>query len=112
MADIPVSKTIDIRVSSSLLHDLRTPLNQIIGYSEILEEEAVNSGREDFIPDLQRINQAAREMVIRLDTMFASPAKTGLQETGGVLDFNPHQTQELRSNSCLPPPDYLRRKGL
>jgi signal transduction histidine kinase len=82
MADIPVSKTIDIRVSSSLRHNLRTPLNQIIGYSEILEEEAVNSGREDFIPDLQRINQAAREMVVRLDAMFASPAKTCLKETG------------------------------
>ncbi len=84
MADIPVSKTIDIRVSSSLRHNLRTPLNQIIGYSEILEEEAVNSGREDFIPDLQRINQAAREMVIRLDAMFATPAKTDLPETGGA----------------------------
>ena len=86
MADGPLSKTVDIRVSSSLRHDLRTPLNQIIGYSEMLAEEAADSGREDLLPDLQRINRAARDMVDRVDAMFALPANTDLQEPG-KLEF-------------------------
>jgi signal transduction histidine kinase len=86
MADGPLSKTVDIRVSSSLRHDLRTPLNQIIGYSEMLAEEAADSGREDLLPDLQRINRAALAMVDRVDSMFALPANTDLQEPG-KLEF-------------------------
>ena len=42
-----------------LCHDLRTPVNQIIGYSEMLQELAGESGRKKFIPDLQKIRQAA-----------------------------------------------------
>ena len=45
---------------SSLSHELRTPLNAIIGYSEMLEEDAVDSGYDDSVPDLKRINAAGR----------------------------------------------------
>ncbi|MCX7109461.1 MAG: response regulator [Proteobacteria bacterium] len=82
MADGSPSNLIDIRVSPSLRHDLRTPLNHIIGYSEMLAEEASNSGREDLLPDLQRINQAAREMVDQVDGMFAQASGTHLREPG------------------------------
>ena len=39
---------------ASMSHELRTPLNAIIGYSEMLEEEAADSGQATFIPDLRR----------------------------------------------------------
>ena len=42
-----------------LCHDLRTPVNQIIGYSEILQEDAIELGRKKYIPDLQKIRAAA-----------------------------------------------------
>src|ERR1051325_2623339 len=42
-----------------LCHDLRTPVNQIIGYSEMLQEDAVELGRKKYIPDLQKIRHAA-----------------------------------------------------
>ncbi len=45
-----------------LRHELRTPLNQIIGYSEMLEEEAADAGQSAFIPDLQKIQKAARHL--------------------------------------------------
>ena len=40
--------------SPSMSHELRTPLNAIIGYSEMLEEEAADSGQAAFTPDLRR----------------------------------------------------------
>jgi class 3 adenylate cyclase len=43
-----------------LRHDLRTPLHQIIGYAELLEEEARESGDDEYLEDLQRIRSAAR----------------------------------------------------
>jgi signal transduction histidine kinase/DNA-binding response OmpR family regulator len=44
-------------------HELRTPLNAIIGYSEMLEEESEDTGRQDFIPDLQKINSAGKQLL-------------------------------------------------
>jgi CheY-like chemotaxis protein len=41
-----------------LRHDLRTPVNHIIGYSEVLLEEALEHGLGSFIPDLQRVHAA------------------------------------------------------
>ncbi|SKB13874.1 Two-component system sensory histidine kinase [Planktothrix sp. PCC 11201] len=55
------------RAKSSFLanmsHELRTPLNAIIGYSEILAEEAGDSGYEDIVPDLERIRSAGRNLL-------------------------------------------------
>jgi class 3 adenylate cyclase/CheY-like chemotaxis protein len=50
-------------LAAHLRHDLRTPLNQIIGYAELLEEDASDALR----PDLVRIYGAARNMLATLD---------------------------------------------
>lgn len=47
---------------AALRHDLLTPLNQIIGYSELLEEDAA-ADHPDAVPDLRRIQQAAATLV-------------------------------------------------
>jgi signal transduction histidine kinase len=98
MADKTLSRYTDIRVSSSLRHNLRTPLNQIIGYSEMLAEDAANSDREDMIPDLNRIVQAAREMVIQIDGMFSQPPDPDAPESG---------TLDSQSESIIGTPDRI-----
>lgn len=47
------------RDPAQLRHDLRTPLNHIIGYSELLGEELEERGVEGLDQDLQRIRSAA-----------------------------------------------------
>ena len=47
----------------SLSRELRTPLNTIVGYSELLEEEAEERGYADLLPDLQRIRTAGRHLL-------------------------------------------------
>ena len=44
-------------------HELRTPLNAIIGYSDLLYEDALEAGYEDFIPDLERIKLAGTNLL-------------------------------------------------
>ena len=46
---------------AQLRHDLRTPLNQIIGYSEMLLEDSEAASEQ--AGDLQRILLAARTML-------------------------------------------------
>ncbi|MCB1237037.1 MAG: HAMP domain-containing protein, partial [Verrucomicrobiae bacterium] len=48
---------------ANMSHELRTPLNAVIGYSEMLEEEAVDAGLDQFIPDLKKINKAGKHLL-------------------------------------------------
>lgn len=48
---------------ANMSHELRTPLNAIIGYSEILQEDAEDLGQSDFIPDLQKIHGAGKQLL-------------------------------------------------
>ncbi|MGH8133678.1 MAG: ATP-binding protein, partial [Steroidobacteraceae bacterium] len=51
------------RFLANMSHELRTPLNAVIGYSEMLEEQAMDEGRTDTIADLQRIKGAGRHLL-------------------------------------------------
>jgi adenylate cyclase len=44
-------------------HDLRTPLNAIIGYSEMLVEDCAESEWQDISSNLQRVNQASKDLL-------------------------------------------------
>lgn len=54
-------------LGANLRHDLRTPINSIIGYSEMLKEEAEAQEQVDIIPDLQKIHSAADRFLILID---------------------------------------------
>jgi CheY-like chemotaxis protein/class 3 adenylate cyclase len=55
------------RLTPQLRCELRTPLNHIIGYCEILLEDAAADGYDGFLPELQRIRQAADHLLGMLD---------------------------------------------
>lgn len=59
---------------SKLRHDLRTPINQILGYSELLQEDAEEKGQHGFVPDLKKIQGAARRLLALIDE-FLAPGK-------------------------------------
>ncbi|MDQ5980891.1 MAG: adenylate cyclase, partial [Verrucomicrobiota bacterium] len=56
-------KTRDHEGLSKLRHALRTPLNQIIGYSELLMEVIEETGRTEMLPGLQRIHTGGGELL-------------------------------------------------
>jgi DNA-binding response OmpR family regulator len=59
------------RVGSRLRHDLRTPLNHVIGYSEMLAEEAEEEGRADLAADLFRIRDSGRHVLRMIEDVLA-----------------------------------------
>src|SRR5271154_7196686 len=44
---------------SRIRHDLRNPLSEILGFTEILQEEAIEHGHQPVLPGLETIHQAA-----------------------------------------------------
>lgn len=85
-------KTRDHEGLSKLRHALRTPLNQIIGYSELLMESADESGSTALIPDLKRIHSGGRELLALI-----SDALAAWKIEAGKVDF-----LALRENLRVP----------
>ena len=48
---------------ANMSHELRTQLNAIIGYSEMLQEEAEETDQQSLIPDLQKVNAAGKHLL-------------------------------------------------
>jgi PAS domain S-box-containing protein len=66
---------------ANMSHELRTPLNAIIGYSEMLQEEAEDDGKEDYIPDLQKIHASGRHLLALInDILDLSKIEAGKTE--------------------------------
>lgn len=56
-----------------LRHDLRTPINQILGYCELIREENEDAGDTRFVADLPPILDRARELLGQIDSIGADP---------------------------------------
>jgi adenylate cyclase len=69
-----------------VLHEVRTPLTQIMGYSEMLQEEARERGQEDLIPDLQQIRASAQQLLEFVEGVFQPDRPAG---AGGSAPIEP-----------------------
>lgn len=58
---------------SKLRHDLRTPINHIIGYGELLREDLADQGVTE-LSDLQRIEDAARRLLEMINESLSDEA--------------------------------------
>jgi adenylate cyclase len=110
MADDPQSKPLpaaeaDRPDGARLRHDLRTPINQIIGYSEMLDEDVAGEGKDKLSADLRRIAAAARrmlELVDRIPDDLRPPAVPAAAPPG---PRPPSPAAALRPAEALPHPD-------
>ncbi|MFY0108240.1 histidine kinase dimerization/phospho-acceptor domain-containing protein, partial [Acinetobacter baumannii] len=66
----------------NMSHELRTPLSAIIGYAEMLEEEAEDGAEvADMLPDLQKIEGNARHLLSLInDVLDLSKIESGKME--------------------------------
>jgi adenylate cyclase len=55
---------------TTLRHDLRTPLNAVKGYSELILEEARDNGREDLLTDIAKVVAAAEQLLGQIDRLI------------------------------------------
>jgi class 3 adenylate cyclase/signal transduction histidine kinase len=85
-------------------HDLRTPINAIIGYSEFLIEEAPQHGVAEAIPDLERILQAGCSLLGKVNAVLDA-SRSGLGEIDlsdmNALAHHVHHTLRNDINSVV-----------
>src|SRR4051812_15964700 len=84
-------KSRDLETLSKLRHALRTPLNQIIGYSEMLMESAEENNASAIVPDLKRIHSSGGQLLAVINDALA-PWKIDT----GRIDF-PAMRQAMQS---------------
>jgi two-component system, sensor histidine kinase and response regulator len=87
-----------LNVSPELLHDLRTPLNQIIGYSEMLVEESPQ--RDGLSSDLQKIRSAGQRMLGIIDENFMAGV-----ERRKTTPFNQYEVSPSPVGTSVPAVD-------
>jgi sigma-B regulation protein RsbU (phosphoserine phosphatase) len=70
-----------------LYHELRTPVNHIIGYSDLLIEQAEDPATQAAIPDLRKIRDAAGNWLALMEAYLIEPvlpSRSGSAESGGT----------------------------
>jgi signal transduction histidine kinase len=79
MSELPkeIEERVQHMLPRELLHDLRTPLGHILGYSELLIEQMQEGGHEEFIPYLQKIRTAGNQLLEMMTDNFKSGASVG-----------------------------------
>ena len=66
---------------ANMSHELRTPLNAILGFSEMLQEDAIERGLLDFNADLQKISTAGQNLLVLInDILDLSKIEAGKME--------------------------------
>ena len=74
MSDLPkeIEEAVQHMLPPDLLHDLRTPLGHILGYSELMIEQMREAGNEEFIPYLEKIRSAGKQLLEMMTENFRS----------------------------------------
>lgn len=67
-----------VKLPAALVHDLRTPINHIIGYSDLLIEQIEEGVPENLLPDLRKIRTAGQDLLLIVVESFA--ASNGIGE--------------------------------
>jgi PAS domain S-box-containing protein len=66
---------------ANMSHELRTPMNAILGYSEMLMEDAEDSGDQDTVADLRKIHQSGAHLLALInDVLDLAKIESGKME--------------------------------
>ena len=80
-----------------LRQELLSPVNSLLGYAEILHEEASRKGLADILPDMNRILGAARDLAGKVDRLVDGDRTKGPPGSASAM-----QEQELRHDLRTP----------
>src|SRR5512135_1241752 len=82
---------------ANLRHELRTPINAIIGYSEMLMEDAADQHNDRLGADLEKIHTGGMQLLDRVNEIL-DPVKIQSSELGTDMEaFGANLRYELRT---------------
>ena len=71
MVESSSGRQLEAEVLANIRHSLRTPLNQIIGYSEMIQEDLAEQNNSDLLADLQKIHAAGGQLLALINDSLA-----------------------------------------
>ena len=89
-------------LSAQLLHDLRSPLNQILGYSEILMED-IDAPRDAFAADLRKVHDAGTRMLTLIEENFICTAESPLAVVASDDEELPEEAASFQERRIIAP---------
>ncbi|MGE3707618.1 MAG: ATP-binding protein [Vicinamibacterales bacterium] len=93
---------------ATMSHELRTPLNAIIGYSEMLQEEALDVGQTGCVSDLGKITSAGRHLLTLInDILDLSKIEAGRME----LTVEPFELPRLVADVAVSVRPLVEKNG-
>ena len=92
---------------ANMSHELRTPLNAIIGYSELLHEDAVDSGAQELSEDINKVLVSARHLLTLIsDVLDLSKIEAGKMQ----LEFSARPAAEAL-HEVVPTAEMLAKRS-
>jgi class 3 adenylate cyclase len=88
-----------------LCHELRTPVNHIIGYTELLMEQCVEMGLLEFQSDLAKINAAARTWLVLMEEQLIGKSTLPDRLPRGPQHDETEQFVRLEQQLASPQPE-------
>ncbi|TAI63025.1 histidine kinase dimerization/phospho-acceptor domain-containing protein, partial [Bradyrhizobium sp. Leo170] len=80
-----------------LRQELLSPVNALLGYAEIMHEEASRDGRQDMLPDVNCVLRAARDLADKVDRLVEGDRENNLTGQAAAT-----QEQQLRHELRTP----------
>jgi sigma-B regulation protein RsbU (phosphoserine phosphatase) len=88
-------------IPPGLIHDLRTPLNQIQGYTELLIEQRGEQGADDFTTDLHKIRAASQRLLSLINDNFV-PANAPVSDPAqAALSVKRPEAEKITEKSAV-----------
>jgi adenylate cyclase len=83
---VAVERSDDLEGMRALRHELKTPINQILGFTELLSEELSDAGITRHDGDLDKITRAAQDLLGQVESLHlpGSAAPGGLPSAGSA----------------------------
>ncbi|MCF8261818.1 MAG: nuclear transport factor 2 family protein [Melioribacteraceae bacterium] len=77
------------KLMSIVAHDLRSPFNAILGYSQILNEELAQSGKEEWAEYAENLDKTARDTYSLLENLLSWSRShiSGYEPAKEIVDF-------------------------
>jgi signal transduction histidine kinase len=79
-----MASTANDQIPAYLRHEYRTPVNHIVGYSELLTDESRERQLETWVPAFRQIQQGGRRLLELIQNAFGRPP-VSTEEISGIL---------------------------
>ncbi|HSU56341.1 MAG TPA: adenylate/guanylate cyclase domain-containing protein [Candidatus Dormibacteraeota bacterium] len=93
-----------------LCHELRTPVNHIIGYSELLIDQCSDAGRTDFQADLDKIRSAAKTWLVLMEEQLVGEVRPEEPQPGPETEMFARMEQAM-AEPLSPEPEIVLPSG-